>query len=63
MWLGTAAVLFGSGVWALHFVAMLAFIPAAGFSYRTAATVASALSRSLGRCWVSPFGGSRRIAW
>jgi diguanylate cyclase len=43
MWLGTAAVLFGSGVWALHFVAMLAFIPAAGFSYRTAATVASAL--------------------
>ena len=42
MWLGPAAVLFGSGVWALHFVAMLAFIPASGFAYRAAPTLMSA---------------------
>src|ERR1700684_2661983 len=33
LWLGAAALIFGSGVWSLHFVAMLAFMPGFPISY------------------------------
>ena len=40
-WIGAAAVVFGSSVWALHFVAMLAFAPADGIAYETDLTASS----------------------
>jgi diguanylate cyclase (GGDEF)-like protein/PAS domain S-box-containing protein len=33
LWLGASALIFGSGVWSLHFVAMLAFMPGFPISY------------------------------
>ena len=42
-WLAIAATLFGSGIWSLHFVAMLAFTPGAGFGYRISATILSSV--------------------
>jgi diguanylate cyclase len=38
----TAACVFGGGVWSLHFVAMLAYTPAAAITYDIATTIASA---------------------
>src|SRR5258708_37433727 len=40
-WLLAAAVLFGCGVWSLHFVAMLAFLPGLEVGYDIATTIAS----------------------
>lgn len=47
-WLAVAATLFGSGIWSLHFVAMLAFTPGAGFGYRISATILSSVVAIVG---------------
>ena len=41
LWLGIAAVAGGSGIWATHFIAMLAFKPGVGSAYDLRLTVAS----------------------
>lgn len=41
IWLGAAACVFGCGVWSLHFVAMLAFMPDLPIAYSVPKTVAS----------------------
>jgi diguanylate cyclase (GGDEF)-like protein/PAS domain S-box-containing protein len=33
VWLAAGAAAFGGGIWATHFIAMLAYLPAAGFRY------------------------------
>jgi PAS domain S-box-containing protein len=44
LWLATAAVAMGGGIWAMHFVAMLAFsVPGMNVSYDPALTVSSLL--------------------
>jgi diguanylate cyclase (GGDEF)-like protein/PAS domain S-box-containing protein len=47
-WLGTAALIFGSGVWSLHFVAMLAFMPGFPISYDLFHTVRSIIFATVG---------------
>lgn len=47
-WLAFAAVLFGCSVWSLHFVAMLAFVPAYGMAYDMELTALSAAVASGG---------------
>lgn len=42
-WLLAAAVVFGGGVWSLHFIAMLAFMPGLPITYDVWTTVASAI--------------------
>ena len=51
-WIGAAAVEFGCGVWSLHFVAMLAFMPGMPISYDLAPTLWSVVIAMLGS-----FGG------
>lgn len=41
LWLATAAAVFGCSVWSLHFVAMLAFMPAQGMAYDLGLTALS----------------------
>ncbi len=41
LWMAAAAATFGAGVWSLHFVAMLAFMPDLPIAYDVPATVAS----------------------
>jgi diguanylate cyclase (GGDEF)-like protein/PAS domain S-box-containing protein len=41
VWMGAAAAVFGAGVWSLHFVAMLAFMPGLPIAYDVPATIAS----------------------
>ncbi|RYF20570.1 MAG: EAL domain-containing protein, partial [Oxalobacteraceae bacterium] len=43
-----AAMVFGSSVWSLHFVAMLAFVPAQRVTYAVSLTIVSALVAILG---------------
>ena len=43
MWNAAAALIFGCGVWSLHFVAMLAFMPSMGVAYNIQTTVFSIL--------------------
>jgi diguanylate cyclase len=43
VWIALAATVFGSGVWSLHFVAMLAFTPGVPIAYSVPITVVSAL--------------------
>src|SRR5882672_4501294 len=47
-WLVAAATLFGSGVWSLHFVAMLAYTPTTGLGYTTTITMASSAIAVIG---------------
>ncbi len=47
-WLIFAAIIFGSSVWSLHFVAMLAFMPGMETFYDVRLTVASIVAASLG---------------
>ncbi len=47
-WLAGAAAVFGCGVWATHFVSMLAFQPSLPSSYEVATTLASAAVPVLG---------------
>ena len=42
-WLAGAAVAFGSGMWATHFIALLAWLPASGFGYAVPRIAASLL--------------------
>lgn len=42
-WLAAAATVFGCGVWSLHFVAMLAFMPGMPIAYDIPITIASAV--------------------
>ena len=67
-WLAAAALVFGSSVWSLHFVAMLAFRPGAGAAYAllpTAASIAVAvggtLAALLARQQAGAGEGSRRL--
>jgi diguanylate cyclase (GGDEF)-like protein/PAS domain S-box-containing protein len=48
VWLVAAAGLFGCGVWSLHFVAMLAFMPHLSIAYDIATTIASVVIASTG---------------
>ncbi len=41
LWDVAAAAIFGAGVWSLHFVAMLAFMPGVAIAYDVPATIAS----------------------
>ena len=55
-WLATAAVVFGCGVWSLHFVAMLAFMPGMPIAYDIRTTASSAVIAVIGTltallCW------------
>ena len=55
-WLAAAAALFGCGVWSLHFVAMLAFMPGMPISYDIGTTMLSAAIAVVGTllallCW------------
>ena len=56
-WIGAAAVEFGCGVWSLHFVAMLAFMPGMPISYDLAPTLWSVVIAILGS-----FGGFLLVA-
>ena len=47
-WLAGAAAVFGCGVWATHFVSMLAFQPRLPSSYEVTTTLLSAAVASLG---------------
>ncbi len=47
-WLAGAAISFGGGVWATHFIAMLAYLPAAGFGYAIHRTLVSLLLAIVG---------------
>jgi diguanylate cyclase len=47
-WLGAAALIFGSGIWSLHFVAMLAFMPGFPISYDLFHTVSSIVFATVG---------------
>ncbi len=47
-WLVAAAVVFGCGVWSLHFVAMLAFTPGIPIAYSIPITFVSALAAIVG---------------
>jgi diguanylate cyclase (GGDEF)-like protein/PAS domain S-box-containing protein len=47
-WLGVAALVFGSGIWSLHFVAMLAFMPGFPISYDLFHTVRSIVLATVG---------------
>ncbi len=48
LWLGAASLVFGFGVWSLHFVAMLAFVPGIPIAYGISMTIGSALFAVLG---------------
>ena len=48
VWLVAAAGVFGCGVWSLHFVAMLAFMPLLPIAYDVATTAASVVIASTG---------------
>ena len=48
IWLGAAALIFGSGVWSLHFVAMLAFMPGFPIAYDLVHTVRSIIFATVG---------------
>ncbi len=48
VWLAAAAAIFGCGVWSLHFIAMLAWLPGADSVYRLGLTLASILVISFG---------------
>lgn len=48
VWPVGAAIVFGAGVWSLHFVAMLAFMPGLEITYRLNTTIASALIATAG---------------
>lgn len=48
LWLVAAASLFGCGVWSLHFVAMLAFMPHLSIAYDIVTTIASVVIASTG---------------
>jgi diguanylate cyclase (GGDEF)-like protein/PAS domain S-box-containing protein len=48
LWLVAAASVFGAGVWSLHFVAMLAFMPNMPISYDVVATAASVVIAIMG---------------
>nr|WP_321983390.1 EAL domain-containing protein [uncultured Lichenicoccus sp.] len=47
-WLAAAAAVFGCGVWSLHFVAMLAFMPGLEIDYRPGLTLLSILVATCG---------------
>lgn len=47
-WMLTSAAVFGCSVWSLHFVAMLAFVPATQIAYAVDLTVASIVVSVLG---------------
>jgi diguanylate cyclase (GGDEF)-like protein/PAS domain S-box-containing protein len=47
-WLIAAAVVFGCGVWSLHFVAMLAFLPGVEIAYDVKTTVVSLVVANVG---------------
>ncbi|WP_428375706.1 EAL domain-containing protein [Lichenicoccus sp.] len=47
-WLAAAAAVFGCGVWSLHFVAMLAFMPGTEITYRPGLTLLSILVATCG---------------
>src|SRR4051812_9553307 len=44
----TTSILFGCGVWALHFVAMLAYLPGVPVAYNVGATVLSIIAAGAG---------------
>jgi NO-binding membrane sensor protein with MHYT domain len=48
VWLAVAAAIFGSGVWALHFVAMLAFMPTMPIYYDVHNSARSIVSAIVG---------------
>ena len=55
-WLTAAAAVFGCGVWSLHFVAMLAFMPGMAIAYDIRTTILSAVIAVIGTltallCW------------
>ncbi len=70
MWLSLDAAAAGGGIWATHFIAMLAYIPAAGAGYNLTPTVLSLLIAMLipgaglalallnSRLWTSAIGGA-----
>jgi len=47
-WLAAAAIVFGCGIWSLHFVAMLAFMPGMPIAYDISITIASAIVACVG---------------
>lgn len=47
-WIAAAAIVFGCGVWSLHFVAMLAFMPGIPIAYDIPITIASAVVACVG---------------
>ena len=64
LWIGIAAVEFGCGVWSLHFVAMLAFMPGMQVSYDVVATVSSVVIAIAGSfCSFCLATSSRRDPW
>lgn len=66
-WLGLSAAVFGCSVWSLHFVAMLAFVPADHVSYRLGPTAVSAVVVAAGTlaallAWRAPAPRPVRVA-
>ena len=47
-WLGAGAVAFGGGVWATHFIAMLAWLPTSGIGYSVPLTALSLVRAVIG---------------
>ena len=62
-WLAFASALFGSSVWSLHFVAMLAFMPDRGAAFDINLTALSMVVSSLGVVLAFPITWSRHPAW
>ena len=47
LWIITAGAATGSGIWATHFIAMLAYDPGVGIAFHTALTVLSLLAAAI----------------
>ena len=63
LWIGVAAVEFGCGIWSLHFVAMLGFMPKLAISYSIPATTASVAVAVLGSFFAFILTGTARRDW
>ena len=65
-WLAGAACVFGCGVWSLHFVAMLAFMPGMPVAYDVPLTLGSIFVAAVGAMLAFTswrFARSRRSGW
>ena len=63
LWLWAGAGVLGTGIWAMHFIGMLAFVLATPVTYRPWITVASAVPAVLGSAVALRIMGRESITW